>query len=211
MAVIPRSSVRSAWQIEEKKLSAAEPSPRGNVPDLDETMALVADGDRLAFARLYDELSPAVFGVIRRIVRSQAHAEEVTQEVFLEVWRKADAWKPQRGAPTTWVLMIARARATDRVRSEQASRNRQDRVAPRWAERPADEVGERVTIQEEHDQIRATLSELTSKQREVIDLAYYGGKTYLEVAEILELPLGTVKTRMRDGLKRMRDKYGVTR
>lgn len=172
-------------------------------------MADVARGDREAFAQIYDELSPAVFGVIRRIVRSRALAEEVTQEAFLEVWRKASVWRPERGSATAWILVISRARATDRVRSEQASRNRQERIAPGWMERPDEGVAERVVTREEHDEVRSALSALTEKQREVIELAYFADKTSVEVAEMLDLPIGTVKTRMRDGLIRMRDLYGV--
>lgn len=203
--------VRSKRHLKEKRLSSAEPSPARKPPDLNQTLSAVAAGDRQAFARLYDELSPAAFGLIRRIVRSRAHAEEVTQEVFFEVWRKASDWKPHRGNATSWVLMIARARATDRVRSEQASRDRQERVAPGWVERPDDDVAELVAIKQEHEDVRSSLSALTDKQRQVIELAYYGDKTYSEIADSLGLPVSTVKTRMRDGLMRMRDLYGVSR
>jgi RNA polymerase sigma-70 factor (ECF subfamily) len=202
-------SVRSAFHFEENPLNSAERAPRRGPPDLDREMRAIARGDRAAFARLYDSLSPAVHGVARRVLRSTAHAEEVTQEVFLEVWRKAGEWQSTRGSAANWVMLIARARATDRVRSEQAGRDRQQKVAPGWVEPAGDTVDEGVTLAEEHDEIRSALASLTDKQRIVIELAYYEGKTYLEVAESLGLPLGTVKTRMRDALIRLRESYGV--
>ena len=204
-------ALRSTRHLKEKRLSSAEPSPRRKLPDVDQTLAAVANGDRSAFASLYDQLSPAVYGLARRVVRSSALAEDVTQEVFLEVWRKADAWHSHRSSATTWVLMIARARAVDRVRSEQATRDRQDRIAPGWLEPPNAEPAESLELEEERDGVRSALSMLTDKQRIVIKLAYYEGKTYVEVAEDLGLPVGTVKTRMRDGLMRMREIYGVRR
>ncbi|MGH8958980.1 MAG: ECF RNA polymerase sigma factor SigK [Acidimicrobiia bacterium] len=178
--------------------------------ELEDLMQAVARSDETSFAALYDRTSAMVFGVVRRIVRSQEHAEEVTQEVYLEVWRKARNWDPNRGSALTWIMLIARARATDRVRSEQASRDRQERVAPGWVERPADQVADEVSTAIEQGEVRNLLSHLTDLQRQVIELAYFGGRTYLEVAELLNLPLGTVKTRMRDGLLRLRQAFGVT-
>ncbi|MGH9894212.1 MAG: ECF RNA polymerase sigma factor SigK [bacterium] len=178
--------------------------------ELEDLMEAVAQADEASFADLYDRTSPTVFGVIRRIVRSREHAEEVTQEVFLEVWRKARNWDPDRGSALTWLMLIARARATDRVRSEQASRDRQERVAPGWVDRPADQVVEEVSTALEQGEVRDLMNRLTDLQRQVIELAYFGGRTYLEVAEMLNLPLGTVKTRMRDGLLRLRQASGVS-
>jgi RNA polymerase sigma-70 factor, ECF subfamily len=179
-------------------------------PELEDLMRAVALGDEASFALLYDRTASVVFGIVRRIVRSQEHAEEVTQEVYLEVWRKARNWDPSRGSVLTWVMLIARARATDRVRSEQAARDRQERVAPSWVELPADRVAEEVSIAFEQGEVRNLLGHLTDLQREVIELAYFGGRTYPEVARMLDLPLGTVKTRMRDGLLRLRQALGAT-
>ena len=179
-------------------------------PELEDLMRAVALGDEASFALLYDRTASVVFGIVRRIVRSQEHAEEVTQEVYLEVWRKARNWDPIRGSVLTWVMLIARARATDRVRSEQAARDRQERVAPSWVELPADRVAEEVSIAFEQGEVRNLLGHLTDLQREVIELAYFGGRTYPEVARMLDLPLGTVKTRMRDGLLRLRQALGAT-
>ncbi|HJR86711.1 MAG TPA: ECF RNA polymerase sigma factor SigK [Acidimicrobiia bacterium] len=179
-------------------------------PELEDLMRAVALGDEASFALLYDRTASVVFGIVRRIVRSQEHAEEVTQEVYLEVWRKARNWDPSRGSVLTWMMLIARARATDRVRSEQAARDRQERVAPSWVELPADRVAEEVSIAFEQGEVRNLLGHLTDLQREVIELAYFGGRTYPEVARMLDLPLGTVKTRMRDGLLRLRQALGAT-
>ena len=179
-------------------------------PELEDLMRAVALGDEASFALLYDRTASVVFGIVRRIVRSPEHAEEVTQEVYLEVWRKSQNWDPSRGSVLTWIMLIARARATDRVRSEQAARDRQERVAPSWVELPADRVAEEVSIAFEQGEVRNLLGQLTDLQRQVIELAYFGGRTYPEVARMLDLPLGTVKTRMRDGLLRLRQALGAT-
>ena len=208
---LPPEQVASIVQAKERTLTPSPTSRRAQALGLNAILAKVAAGDRQAFAQFYDEMAGAVLGVVVRIVRSQSLAEEVAQEVFLEVWRKATNWQPERGAAATWVLMIARARAIDQVRSEQASKDRQDRVTPGWIEPASDEVAEKVTMSDEHSEVRTALTRLSDAQREVIRLAFYGGKTYVEVANHLDLPVGTVKTRMRDGLIRLRQIYGVTR
>lgn len=208
---LPPEQVASIVQAKERTLTPSPTSRRAQALGLNAILAKVAAGDRQAFAQFYDEIAGAVLGVVVRIVRSQSLAEEVAQEVFLEVWRKATNWQPERGAAATWVLMIARARAIDQVRSEQASKDRQDRVTPGWIEPASDDVAEKVTMSDEHSEVRTALTRLSDAQREVIRLAFYGGKTYVEVANHLGLPVGTVKTRMRDGLIRLRQIYGVTR
>lgn len=179
--------------------------------DLDdgELMAAVARGDEAAFGELYDRMSRMVYGVVRKVVRDPSQSEEVTQEVFVEVWRTATRFEVDRGSVKTWVLTMAHRRAIDRVRSEQASRDRTERVGHRERLRPFDEVAENVETTFEHQQVRAALDHLTDLQREAVELAFYGGYTYREVAELLNAPLGTVKTRMRDGLIRLRDAMGV--
>lgn len=171
----------------------------------------VALGDQQAFASLYDRLAPLVYGVVRRVVRDPAQSEEVSQEIFVEVWRFATRFDPARGTGRAWVLTLAHRRAIDRVRSEQASRDRTDRIGHRDQSLPFDEVAEHVEVRLEHDQVREALHELTDLQREAVELAYYRGNTYREVADLLDAPLGTVKTRMRDGLIRLRDCLGVTK
>jgi RNA polymerase sigma-70 factor, ECF subfamily len=176
----------------------------------DDLLLAAARGDQAAFAALYDQVAGSVYGVVRRVVRDPAHSEEVAQEVLVEVWRTAARFDPDRGNAQTWILTMAHRRAIDRVRSEQASRDRTERHGLRDRGRPHDEVTEQVEIRLEHEQVREALTTLTDLQREAVELAYYGGHTYREVAELLDTPLGTIKTRMRDGLIRLRDALGVT-
>jgi RNA polymerase sigma-70 factor (ECF subfamily) len=176
---------------------------------LDDLVLRVARGDTAAFEALYDQMADVVFGVIRRVLRDPAQSEEVAQEVLVEVWRTAIRFDPDKGSASTWVLTMAHRRAIDRVRSAQAAHDREERVALRDHVPPFDEVAERVEHNLEQEQVRRCLSNLTELQRESVTLAYYGGYTYREVGELLEVPLGTVKTRLRDGLIRLRDCMGV--
>lgn len=191
-----------------KAVSLASSNPDASA---EQHLAAVARGDETAFAALFDELSDVVYGVIRRIVRDPSLSEEVAQEVFVEVWRTAPRFVEERGSARTWVLTMAHRRAIDRVRSEQASRNRNDRVGRKQQDRAFDVVSEQVELNDEHRRVTEALATLTDVQREAVELAYYQGYTYREVAELLGTPLGTVKTRMRDGLIRLRDAMGVTR
>jgi RNA polymerase sigma-70 factor (ECF subfamily) len=185
----------------------AEPEPDQTGSAL---LARVALGDESAFEQLYDLLIDPLFGVVRRIVRDPAQSEEVTQEVMVELWRTAARYSPDRGSATTWAMTIAHRRAVDRVRSAQASADRDENVGRRQLARPFDEVSEQVTTRLEQEQVRRCLGTLTDLQRESVVLAYYGGRTYREVGELLDTPLGTIKTRLRDGLIRLRDCLGVT-
>ncbi len=169
----------------------------------------VASGDRDAFGALYDSLAPAVHGVAVRVVRNPALAEEVTQEVLLEAWRTAPRFDPTRGSARSWLLTMARRRAVDRVRSVQASVDRDAAAGARGMERDVDVVSEAVEIRLEQQQVRRCLDGLTGLQREAVSLAFYSGHTHREVSHLLEVPLGTVKTRLRDGLIRLRDCLGV--
>ena len=192
-----------------ERLSAVPPADASTFDDGD-LMAAIARGDEAAFGELYDRMSRMVYGVVRKVVRDPSQSEEVAQEVFVEVWRTATRFEAVRGSVKTWVLTMAHRRAIDRVRSEQASRDRTERVGHRERMRPFDEVAENVETSFEHQQVRAALDHLTDLQREAVELAFYGGYTYREVAELLDAPLGTVKTRMRDGLIRLRDAMGVS-
>lgn len=170
----------------------------------DELLVAVAQGDEEAFAELYGQVGPVVLSAARRVLRDPSMAEEVAQEVLLEVWRKAAAFDPERGSATGWIGTMARRRAVDRVRSEQAGRDRDHRVAVRDTERPFDEVAEQVEARSEHERVRRAVRRLSDLQRQAIELAYYRGHSYREVARLLDVPEGTAKSRLRDGLDRLR-------
>jgi RNA polymerase sigma-70 factor (ECF subfamily) len=164
-------------------------------------------GDQGAFAELYDSLAPLVHGVVLKVVRDPAQSEEVTQEVFVELWRLAARFDESRGSVTSWVATVAHRRAIDRVRSEQSSR---DRVARQVSNivRDYDDVSDEVESKFERVRVRRALDRLTGVQREAVELAYFGGHTYREVAVLLDVAEGTVKTRIRDGMIRLRDELG---
>ncbi|MEU0395217.1 sigma-70 family RNA polymerase sigma factor [Streptomyces sp. NPDC006208] len=184
--------------------------PASAGPDLQELLALVARGDQGAFSRLYDAVCGPVLGLIRAVLRDPAQSEEVTQEVLIEVWRTAVRYEPSRGSAMTWILTLAHRRAVDRVRSARAATDRERRAALLDQGRAYDEVTEEVEARLEREQVRRCLQGLTELQRQSVTLAYYRGLTYREVAELLAVPLGTVKTRLRDGLIRLRDCLGVS-
>lgn len=177
--------------------------------DLTELIRRTANGDTTAFAEVYDALTRSVYGLVLRVLRDPAQSEEVTQEVLVDVWRLAARHDPARGSVRAWVFTMAHRRAVDRVRSAQASSAREQRVGQSSTERPYDEVSDAVQHRMEVQEVRRSLDRLTDLQREAVTLAYYGGHTQSEVAQILGVPLGTVKTRLRDGLIRLRDEMGV--
>jgi RNA polymerase sigma-70 factor (ECF subfamily) len=187
-----------------------QPVPSSGSGDADALLAQVARGDADAFAALYDLVGPTVVGIARRVVRDPHMADEVAQEVLLEVWRLAPTHDRAKGSCRTWVATIAHRRAVDRVRSEQAERDRRVRDAERTGAADQDPVAAEVAEGAERVAVAAALDQLTDLQRQTIELAYYGGYTYAQVADILELPLGTVKTRIRDGMIRLRDALEVS-
>lgn len=170
----------------------------------EELLVAVGRGDRDAFAELYDRVAPQVLGVAVRVVRDRSLAEEVLQEVLVEVWRKAAHFDPTRGSARGWITTLAHRRAVDRVRSEQASRDRDDRVSRRDDGHAFDAVADEVQVRLDHWQVRQALAALTDRQREAVELAYFAGHTYRDVARILGIPEGTAKSRLRDGLLRLR-------
>ncbi|MFD3310488.1 sigma-70 family RNA polymerase sigma factor [Streptomyces sp. NPDC058694] len=179
-------------------------------PDLQELVGRVALGEEAAFASVYDRVVSSVLGVVRAVLRDQAQSEEVAQEVLVEVWRTAPRYRPDRGTAINWILTLAHRRAVDRVRSAEAASARDHKAALLDHTPEYDEVAEQVEARLEREQVRRCLRTLTEIQRQAVVLAYYRGLTYRQVAEALTLPLGTVKTRLRDGLIRLRDCLGVT-
>ena len=176
----------------------------------DEALAAAAHGDQEAFATFYDATAAVVHGTVLRVLRDPAQSEEVVQEVFLEAWRQAARFDPERGTARSWVVTMAHRRAVDRVRASQASSVRDERAG--ILEISAyDSVSEEVEVLMEHEEVARALAVLTPVQRQAVDLAYFGGRTHREIAEDLQLPLGTVKTRLRDALTRLRDAMGVAR
>ncbi len=190
-------------------VSTARDAPDDDVASTDVLLERVAAGDEAAFARVYDALSSAVFGTCLAVLRDRDHAAEVTQEVMVEIWRTAARFRSERGSARTWALTLAHRRAVDRVRSVQAQRTRDQRVLDEQVERPFDVVAEQVEEAMDRQRVRRCLDALTPTQHEAVVLAYYGGRTYREVAEQLAAPSATVKTRIRDGLIRLRDCLGV--
>lgn len=170
----------------------------------------IAQGEQRAFARLYDMLSARVFGLILRVLVDRSQSEEVLQEVFLEIWQSASRFAPNKGQGRSWVLTIAHRRAVDRVRASQASSDRDVRVGFRDLDVAHDGVAEQVELRIEGRKVVAALSTLPDAQREALTLAYYGGYSQSEIAALVGAPLGTIKTRMRDGLSRLRTEMGVT-
>ena len=167
----------------------------------------VARGDQPAFEEVYDRMSGPVLGMVRGVVRDLAQSEEVMQEVLLELWRTASRFDAGQGSALSWVMMLAHRRAVDRVRSEQRAAERELRAAS--AQVDYDDVTEAVEATLDRERVRHCLRSLTDLQRESVTLAYYGSYTYSEVARLLGVAVGTVKTRMRDGLIRLRDCLGV--
>ena len=191
---------------------AAVPADSPAVSAAAELTALLtrtARSDEPAFAELYDRMAGLVLGLARRVVRDPARAEEVAQEVFIQVWQSACRFDPAKGSAKTWILTLTHRRAVDAVRRDQSASDREARYD--WTGGSYyDEVAEEVTVRLEHEQVRKCLGSLTELQREAVTLAYYQGYTYADVATVLKANPATVKTRMRDGLIRLRDCLGVS-
>ena len=178
-------------------------------PDLAGLLGRSARGDEAAFAELYDATAHRIHGLALRVVRDPAQAQEVTQEAYLDVWRTASRFDPAKGSAISWLMTIVHRKAVDRVRSAEAASRRDtayhevDRVVEH------DVTADAAEASFEARRVRTALAGLTVVQREALTLAYYGGYTHTEVASMLDLPVGTAKTRIRDGLIRLRDALGV--
>jgi RNA polymerase sigma-70 factor, ECF subfamily len=190
-------------------LRAVPGDPQDRQQSMDDLLVAAGRGDESAFAQLYDGMAPSVFGLAKRIVRDPARAEEITQDVLVSVWRFATRFDPAKGSAQTWVMTLTHRRTVDVVRSEEATSRREMRAATH--DTPFDAVAEQVTTRIESEQVRHCLDAMTDLQREAVTLAYYGGYTYPEVSSLLKVNLSTIKTRMRDGLARLRDCLGSGR
>ncbi len=193
----------------------ASPSGEVPVPATDQASVLAAllkragRGDKGAFAELYDATSARVYGLAVRVVRDPAQAEEVAQEAYLELWRGSARFDPARGSAIAWILTIVHRKAVDRVRSAEASSRRDTTYHQQNQAVEHDATAEAAHASLEAHRVRGALTSLTDVQREALELAYFGGYTHTEVATLLDLPVGTAKTRIRDGLIRLRDTMGV--
>ena len=186
--------------------------PSGRESDaarLVQLMTLASRGHEDAFAELYDLTSRRIYAVIVRILRSPDHAAEVTQEVYVEVWRQSARYAAEKGSVLAWMTTMAHRRAVDRVRSVTSEVARDERYAVQGTEREVDHVWDGVEQKLDEERVRKGMASLTAIQREALTLAYFGGYTQSQVAQLLKLPLGTVKTRIRDGLIGLRDALGV--
>ncbi len=198
-------------------MTSLRPVPSGDdqssggtgVPDLAALLRQCARGDEAAFAQLYDATSARVYGLVLRVVRDPAQTEEVTQEAYLELWRTAARFDASRGSALSWLMTIAHRKGVDRVRSAEAASRRDTTYHRETSPIDHDVTAEEATTSLEAGRVRQAMQQLTTAQREALELAYFGGYTHTEVAAMLELPVGTAKTRIRDGLIRLRDAMGV--
>ncbi len=189
--------------------ASGDSSPERRDVDLADLLRRSARGDEASFSVLYDATAARVYGLVLRVVRDPAQAEEVTQECFLDVWRTASRFDPDRGSAISWLLTIAHRKGVDRVRSAEAANRRDTTYHRSSGVVPHDETAEAATSSLEAKRVRTAMTTLTAVQREALELAYFGGYTHTEVATMLDLPVGTAKTRIRDGLIRLRDAMGL--
>ena len=186
-------------------------SPEGSIasrsqPDLNLLVMRVAGGDQLAMTSLYEKSSRVLYGLLLRILNEHTLAEEVLLDVYMQVWRQAGSYDEVRGSPMAWMMTIARSRAIDRLRSgQQESLLRTSFEGLEENARSEIDVEETAAIAEVQVRVRDALETLPAEQREVIELAYYGGLSHSEIALQLEQPLGTVKTRIRLAMMKLRD------
>ncbi len=172
---------------------------------LEQLLERAGRGDRDAFSRVYDQIAGLVYGLVLKVVRDPSMAEDVSQEALVEVWRRAPLFDPDRGSARSWVCRIAHSRAVDRVRSEQAHRDRTERHARSTSEEHEPSPADTIDLRDDAEVVHAALDGLTDAQRQAVTLAFFDGRTHTEVAELLDIPLGTAKTRIRDGLIKLRD------
>jgi RNA polymerase sigma-70 factor (ECF subfamily) len=178
--------------------------------DLDALLRRIARGDNDAFAAFYDHTKTRVYGLVVRVLRDSGYSEETTQEVYLEVWRTASEYDSARGSALAWLLTMAHRRAIDRVRSEQAGSRRESRYGAANVDMASDVVSDSAIAGDERRRVAECLEGLTEAQRQCIELAYYGGLTYAEVSQRLAANLSTIKSRIRDALRGLRNCLDVS-
>ncbi|MCK0172748.1 sigma-70 family RNA polymerase sigma factor [Mycolicibacterium sp. F2034L] len=177
---------------------------------LDDLLRRVGERDVDAFAAFYDATRARVYGLVTRVLRDPGYSEETTQEVYLQVWRSAAGYDPKSGSPMAWLMTLAHRRAVDRVRSEQAASDRESRYGALTVDPAIDHVADSVLLLDEQRRVVDCLDSLTDVQREAIQLAYYEGLTYVQVSERLAANLATIKSRMRDGIRGLRNCLGIS-
>lgn len=183
--------------------------PEGEAARLSDLLHRAGRGDQAAFAEFYDAISARAYGLALRVVRNPAHAEEVAQEAFLDAWRHSARFEPDRGSAAGWLLTIVHRKAVDRVRSVEAATARDEGWDRASAPVAHDQTAEEAHASLDAARVRNAVATLTDVQRRAVELSYFGGYTHTEVASLLDVPLGTAKTRIRDGLIRLRDLMGV--
>ncbi|BBZ21923.1 ECF RNA polymerase sigma factor SigK [Mycolicibacter hiberniae] len=183
--------------------------PTAGASELDAVLHRVAGGSLADFAMLYDRTAARVYGLVLRVLRDTGYSEETTQEVYLEVWRNAGKYDPTKGSALAWLLAMAHRRAVDRVRAERAAGQRESRYGAASADPPGDVVVDAVIVSDEQRRVVDCLGGLPEKQRQCVELAYYGGLTYGEVSQRLAVNPSTIKTRMQEALRRLRECLGM--
>lgn len=182
----------------------------GDNPTLTDLLVRVARQDRSAFELFYEQTSRRVYGLARRVLIDPDLSEDATQEVYLQVWNTAERFNPTLGSPMAWLMTLAHRRAVDKVRSEQSATDREARYGAATQSIDHDDVVDTVTQRLEAQSVVDCLGTLTETQRESVRMAYYGGFTYREVAEKLGVAVPTIKSRIRDGLIRLKTCLGVS-
>jgi RNA polymerase sigma-70 factor (ECF subfamily) len=199
MSLVPQGEPVFAAQVRVRSLNA----------ELVDLLKASSRGDEAAFAKLYDATAARMFGLVLRTVRDRAQTEEVTQDAYLQIWQTSSRFDPDRGSALSWLLTIGHRKAVDRVRSAEAARRRDTTYQARDYGAPFDQTVEEAHRNLDAQRVHRALGTLTQTQRGALELAYFGGYTHPEVAAMLDLPLGTAKTRIRDALIRLRDTLGL--
>jgi RNA polymerase sigma-70 factor (ECF subfamily) len=188
---------------------APSPGTQRESARLADLLTRASRGDEAAFAEFYDATSARAYGLALRVVRNPAHAEEVAQEAYLDAWRHSSRYEAGRGSAAGWLLTIVHRKAVDRVRSVESATHRDETWNRESAPVEHDQTAESAHASLEAARVRNAVATLTDVQRTAVELTYFGGYTHTEVAALLDVPLGTAKTRIRDGLIRLRDLMGV--